>query len=127
MDPQSPVRVEKRLVIALSVRVYGMDHDGKAFNQKASTLDITMDGARLEGLPPLVIGEIVGVQYGEDKARYKVVWMGELGGKREGQVGLQIIPEGNKAPWHRILEVTPEEMRKTGVFTLGSLGITAGK
>lgn len=103
-------RVEQRLVIALPIRVYGMASDGRPFNQEALTLDITHDGARIDGLPPINIGETVGVQYGEDKARYKVVWVGETGGKREGQIGVQVV-QGKVALWHKILEATPDEIR----------------
>src|SRR4051812_527426 len=87
-----------------------MGTDGKPFNQTARTLDITHDGARLDGLPPIAIGEIVGLQYGQDKARYKVVWAGEVGGKREGQIGLQVVQPG-MAQWYKILDATPEEFR----------------
>jgi hypothetical protein len=105
-----PIGIEKRLVIALPIRVYGMGSAGKPFNQEAHTLDITHDGARIDGLPEITIGEIVGVQYGEEKSRYKVIWVGEPGGKREGQIGVQMALAG-PAPWHKILEATPEELR----------------
>lgn len=87
-----------------------MGSDGKPFNQKATTLDITHDGARLEGLPQLEVGEIVGLQYEQDKARYRVVWVGEVGGKREGQIGLQVVQPG-MAQWYKILDANPEESR----------------
>jgi hypothetical protein len=87
-----------------------MDSEGKPFNQAARTLDITRDGARLDGLPQISIGETVGLQFGQDKARYKVVWVGEPGGKREGQIGLQVV-QGSLAQWHKILDATPEELR----------------
>jgi hypothetical protein len=104
------LRAERRLVIALPVRVYGMDGEGKPFSRAALTLDITRDGARLDGLPQLPIGEVVGVQFGGDRARYKVIWVGEVGGKREGQIGLQVV-QGALAQWHKILDATPEELR----------------
>jgi hypothetical protein len=105
-----PTWIEKRLVIALPIRVYGTGSDGKTFNQEARTLDITRDGARIDGLPQITIGEIVGVQYGEEKSRYKVIWVGEPGGKKEGQIGVQVV-EAGLALWHKILEATPEELR----------------
>src|SRR5947209_10436465 len=105
-----PVRIEKRLVIALPIRVYGMGSDGKPFNQEARTLDITRDGARIDGLPQITAGETVGVQYGENKARYKVIWVGEAGGNKEGQIGVQVVEPGPSV-WHKILEATPEEAR----------------
>lgn len=105
-----PERVEKRLVIALPVRVYGMSSDGKPFNQEAHTLDITRDGARVDGLPQITIGETVGVQYGEEKARYKVVWASEPDANHQCQIGVQILQIG-PAPWHKTLEATPEQSR----------------
>src|SRR5438270_13220923 len=96
-----PARTEKRLVIALPIRVYGMGSDGKPFNQEAHTLDITHDGARIDGLPQIAVGEIVGVQYGDEKSRYKVIWVGELGGKKEGQIGVQVVQAGLTL-WHKI-------------------------
>src|SRR5437763_15926302 len=105
-----PVRIEKRLVIALPIRVYGMGSDGKPFNQEARTLDITRDGARIDGLPQITAGETVGVQYGENKARYKVIWVGEAGGNKEGQIGVQVVEPGPSV-WHKVLEATPEEAR----------------
>lgn len=105
-----PDRVEKRLVIALPVRVYGLGSDGKPFNQEAHTLDITRDGARIDGLPHVTIGETVGLQYGEEKARYKVVWASEPDAKHHCQIGVQTVQFG-PAPWHKTLEATPERSR----------------
>jgi len=87
-----------------------MGSDLKPFNIGAQTLDITHNGARLSGLPPLDMDSVIGLQYGKDKARYKVVWIGEVGGKREGQIGLQVVQPG-MAQWYKILEATPEELR----------------
>ena len=103
-------RVEKRLVISLSIKVYGMDSEGMTFNQPAHTLDITHDGARIEGLPSVVLDSIVGVQYGGEKSRFRVVWIAEMGGRKEGQIGLQLI-SGSKGLWSNILDATPEQLR----------------
>jgi hypothetical protein len=105
-----PERIEKRLVIALPIRVYGMGSDGKPFNQEARTLDITREGARIDGLPQIAAGETIGVQYGEAKKRYKVVWVGEAGGSKEGQIGVQVVEPGPSV-WHKVLDATPEEAR----------------
>ena len=105
-----PERIEKRLVIALPIRVYGMGSDGKSFNQEARTLDITREGARIDGLPAIAAGETIGVQYGDAKARYKVIWVGEAGGNKEGQIGVQVVEPGPSV-WNKILDATPEEAR----------------
>jgi len=106
-----PIRSEKRLVIALPIRVYGMGGDGKPFTQEARTVDVTREGARVAGVPQIAtVGEIVGVQYGEAKARFKVMWVGPPGTDKEGHIGIQTLQEG-QALWHKILEATPEEVR----------------
>src|SRR5947209_7399870 len=106
-----PGRIEKRLVIALPVRVYGLGIDGKPFNQEAHTLDITRDGARIDGLPPIRVGDTLGVQYAEEKARYKVVWAEEPNANKQCMIGVQVLQLGGVAPWHKILDATPEEER----------------
>src|SRR5436305_5744733 len=105
-----PERIEKRLVIALPIRVYGMGSDSKPFNQEDRTLDITREGARIDGLPHITAGETIGVQYGDARARYKVIWVGEPGGNKEGQIGVQVVEPGPSV-WHKVLDATPEHAR----------------
>ena len=45
-----PKRRELRLPATLNVRILGIDANGKAFHQPATTLDISMSGARITGL-----------------------------------------------------------------------------
>ena len=87
-----------------------MGSDGKSFSQPARTIDITRDGACMDGLPSLNVGEILGVQYGGAKARYRMVWVEEVGGRREGQIGVQLEP-GSPGLWAQILDATPEQLR----------------
>ncbi len=108
-----PLRSEKRLVIALPLRIYGMGSDGKPFTQEAHTVDITRDGARVAGVRQIgVSGEIVGVQYQEEKARFRVMWVGQPGTDKDGQIGIQAL-EAGKTLWHKVLEAAPEEVRWT--------------
>ena len=110
-----PERCEKRLVISLPVRVYGIGSDGKAFNQDAITVDVTRDGAQIKGVQQIrSSGEIVGVQYADEKARFKVVWVGEAGSERAGRIGVQAI-EREKCPWSRVLDGAPEQFRWTEI------------
>ncbi len=88
-------RSEPRAAHESPVRVFGMDGWGKPLNQTAWTLDVSRHGARLKGLPcwsqP---GEIISVRSGTEKARYKVVWIGQHGTPTEGQVGLLCVESG---------------------------------
>ncbi len=40
-------RRERRLVVPISVRLWGLDREGKVFSQNAKTLNIATSGARL--------------------------------------------------------------------------------
>jgi hypothetical protein len=88
-------RREHRLNVPLSVRLWGLDRDGKVFSQYVTTLNIATNGARLSGVTAaLEPGFIVGVQCGNMRARFMVVWIGEKGTLREGQVGLRAAKNG---------------------------------
>jgi len=106
-----PARCEKRLVISLPVRVYGMGSDGKPFTQDAVTTDITRDGAQINSVQQIAVaGEIVGVQYANEKTRFKVMWVGT--GQSIGHIGVQAL-EHDKCPWSKVLDAAPEEFRWT--------------
>src|SRR5215467_6058782 len=58
--------------------------------QLAHTLDVTEISARLAGLNIILqAGEIVEIQRGGRKARFRVYWMGEPGTRLEGQAGIR--------------------------------------
>jgi hypothetical protein len=87
-------RREQRLVINLRVRVSGVDASGNAFSQDAETVDISRYGCRLRWISCLKgPGDVVEVRYKKEKARFKVAWIGEPGGRREGQVGLRVLDD----------------------------------
>jgi len=70
-DPPEP-----RFVADLAVRVFGMDAVGRPFSRNAHTLDISDRGARLSGLEAkLLVGDVIGVQLGDSKARCRVIWV----------------------------------------------------
>jgi len=79
----------------ISVRLWGLDSEGRVFSQNVKTLDIATSGARLFGVTArLERGFIVGLQCGNMRARFMVVWVGEKGSPREGQVGLRVAENG---------------------------------
>jgi hypothetical protein len=88
-------RRERRLTVPISVRLWGLDREGKVFSQSAKTLNIATSGARIFGVTAaLERGYIVGLQCGNMRARFMVVWVGEKGSPREGQVGLRVAENG---------------------------------
>ena len=58
--------------------------------QLAHTLDVTEISARLGGINvPLQPGEIIEIQRGGVKAKFRVYWMGSVGTELEGQAGVR--------------------------------------
>src|SRR5437588_8183218 len=88
-------RRERRLAMPISVRLWGLDRNGKVFSQNVKTLNIATNGARVFGVTAaLERGYIVGLQCGNMRARFMVVWVGDKGGPREGQIGWRAAENG---------------------------------
>jgi hypothetical protein len=102
-------RRESRVRTVLPVRIFGMDSSGKPFTALAHTLDITNSGARLAGISTsLTIGEIVGIQRGTDKARFRVAWVGEPNTRNAGQIGVECVQD-HKNIWNFVFaEAEPD-------------------
>lgn len=90
LEKMSP-RTEKREFIALSVRVSGTDASGKNFRQPVCTLDLSSRGARITGLSGVSVGQILTLEYQNNKVRYEVVWVGQQDTPKAGQVGLRRV------------------------------------
>src|ERR671923_1229386 len=96
-------RPEPRVDTDLPVRVFGMDANGKPLNQHVRARNISSNGALLSGIEqPLKVGDIIGVQVEQKKARFKVVWVVDAGGIEKNQVGLQ-LQDGQECPWKETL------------------------
>jgi hypothetical protein len=94
-DLGMPIRRERRVTVPISVRLWGLDRDGKVFSQNVKTLNIATSGARLFGVTAaLERGFIVGLQCGNMRARFMVMWVGEKDSPREGQIGLRAAENG---------------------------------
>jgi len=110
-----PKRHEPRVAASLNVRVLGIDADGKPFHQEATTLDISLSGARVTGITAkLNPGDIVGLTSGGGKSRFKVVWLSR---NRDGSfaMGLYCVEKG-ACPWRENLQPTlklPGKERRT--------------
>lgn len=76
-----------------------MDADGKPFFQNATASNLSSEGALLSRLGhPLKMGEIVGIQYGDKKARFEIKWVKAVGVTKTYEAGVRIM-QGQIAPW----------------------------
>ncbi len=88
-------RKEPRKEVRLSVKLWGTDEKSRPFIESAFTRNVSTDGALVEGVQQkLKPGESVGITCGDKKGRFKVVWVGEPGTPREGQIGLESANKG---------------------------------
>jgi hypothetical protein len=98
-----PKRREPRVAASLNVRVLGIDADGKPFHQEATTIDISLSGARVSGVTArLNPGDVVGLTSGGGKSRFQVIW---IQGNRDGSfvMGLYCVEKG-ACPWRENLQ-----------------------
>ena len=97
-------RPEPRLQSDLRVRIWGMGADGHPFFQSAQARNISSHGALLSGIEhELTPGDVIGVQYNDKKARFRVVWVIDAGQLQKMQVGVQIVAE-QECPWPQELQ-----------------------
>jgi hypothetical protein len=101
---------ELRVPVELEIRVWGMTADGRAFSHHARTQNISPSGARLCKIEhDLKIGDIIGVQAGQKKARCKVVWARNTGSIQKNQVGVLLL-NSLECPWITYLSKTNQDV-----------------
>lgn len=85
---------------SLKVVVRGKDRNGNPFAQTSQTLDISEDGARLDGVAYLTSpGDVIEVKRRwHGKARFRVAWLGQVGTFESNQVGICSLEPG-QLPW----------------------------
>src|SRR6267142_2738268 len=89
-------RKKPRVPKTLRVIVNGIDPKGHPFAQSAYTVDLSEDGARLDGIGFLTTpGQTIEVRRLWRKARFRVVWIGQLGTTESNQVGVVLQSEKN--------------------------------
>ena len=91
-------RKEPRKPADVRVLVSGLDHHDNPFAQTAYTVDISKNGARLQGVSSLTrSGQVIEVKRRwHGKARYRVVWVGQIGLEHASQIGICCLePEKN--------------------------------
>ncbi len=82
-------RKKPRIPKTLRVIVKGTDPRGHPFAQTAYTVDLSQDGARLEGIGFLTSpGQTIEVRRLWRKASFRVVWIGQVGTSESNQVGV---------------------------------------
>lgn len=97
--------VEPRVTVDLPVRVYGMTAEGRAFSQQARAQNISSEGALLGGLDnELKVGDVIGVQCDDKKARCSVVWVMNTGAIKKNQVGVKLL-DGQACPWKSYIPI----------------------
>ncbi len=119
-----PNEPEPRVDVNLPIRVFGMDAEGRPFSQKAHAQNISQHGARLAGLEKqLKPGDVIGVQFGDQKTRCKVIWVVDAGPVQKIEAGVKMV-EGQPCPWLKEMEtqqtvvaaprsaLAPEDKRK---------------
>jgi PilZ domain len=85
-------RKESRVPAVVPVRIYGMDAEGKPFGENVATLNISRHGVMLSKVETnLNLGDVIGVQKGVYKAKFRVRWLGKKGSSSQGQVGLECM------------------------------------
>ena len=102
-------RPDERLSVNLGMRVWGMGADGHAFSQYARAHNISAGGALLCDIEhDLNIGDTIGVQAGEKKARCKVVWVTNIRSVQKIRAGVQLLTK-LECPWSALLSKTDQD------------------
>jgi hypothetical protein len=97
--PKAAERQNKRLHVALPIRVTYWDGAQKPCLEIACTYDISEHGARVTGLRCVKeAGEVIAIERGKSKAFCRVVWVGEPNSELQGQIGLQCV-ESDRILW----------------------------
>jgi hypothetical protein len=92
-------RTHKRIAAVYPIRLWGLDANGKPFIEAATTQDVSRTGALLKDVPAkLSVGDVIALRSGEEKCRFRVVWVGRAGTPEEGHLGLQNL-EPEKQIW----------------------------
>lgn len=92
-------RQNKRIHVALPIRVTYWDHESKPAIEIACTYDISERGARVTGLRCVKgTGEIIAIERGRNKAFCRVVWIGDPDSELRGQIGIQCL-ESDRTLW----------------------------
>ena len=89
-------RKQARTPKTLRVIVQGTDSEGHRFKQSAYTVDLSRDGARLDGIGFLTLpGQTIVVHRLWRKKKFRVVWIGQVGTEESDQAGILGLEPGD--------------------------------
>ena len=109
---------EKRVHIALPIRVTYWKNGLRTGVQSACTYDIGPSFARVTGLRDSCnVGELVTVERGRNRAQFRVCWVGDA--DLHGQFGIECI-DAEQAPWVSELQESEEEYQSLIAIKRGS-------
>jgi hypothetical protein len=97
-------RHEPRFRSELAVRVWGCDDRGVRFVQDATARNLSSSGALISGIQQkLRCGDLIGLQYENREAHFRVIWVRDSGSSLKIQAAVQRV--GNyECPWKTLLE-----------------------
>jgi PilZ domain-containing protein len=85
------------------VRVWGMNANGKAFFQNVHAQKLSAYGAELVSIEhPLKVNDVVGVQLGEKKARFRIVKVEDSALPQRINIEVEAL-QGQEAPWKELI------------------------
>ena len=97
-------RKEARVRTSTPIRVWGIDINGRSFNQDARVRDVSRSGALVCDLEAeLRSGDLVGVIYSGKRCRFRIVWIRPSGAKGEIQAAIHRV-SGDECPWPDLLD-----------------------
>jgi hypothetical protein len=98
-SPPPPERLDKRLRVALPLRVTYWNGDNKPGSTLACTYDISSRGARITGLPEFSEpGEIIAIERGRSRVFCRVIWVAKSDSSRCAQIGIEAV-ESERLMW----------------------------
>lgn len=129
-SPNPPLdRTDKRIRVALPIRVTCWNSNQKPSVEMACTYDISARGARVTSLRSVqAAGDIIAIERGRNRVFCRVVWVGEANSELQGQVGLQCV-ESERVMWEnelREMEELYEAMREGDLRHLPAAGSLDG-
>ena len=119
-------RDEKRIHVAIPIRITCFNQHAQPRLEMACTYDISAHGARITGLRSEVKeGEILVVERGRNKAYCRVAWIGAPDSPLQGQVGIQSVESGRslwEAELRDMREVYDPIAREGILYRMNSAG-----
>src|SRR5258708_8289109 len=105
----SPERYDKRVQLAIPLRVVTLDAHKRPQLDMACTLDVSLRGARLYGVRPSArVGEVVTVERGRSKFACRIVWIGAPDTPQKGQIGVEAV-ESTKSFWDKDMRAAADQ------------------